>query len=69
MCRLSNKIDLPSADPDHVCAEIEDVIGIPADDAPRISAKTGLNIDQVMEQIVKLVPPPEGDPDKPLRKP
>ena len=62
-----NKIDLPSADPDHVCAEIEDVIGIPADDAPRISAKTGLNIDQVMEQIVKLVPPPEGDPDKPLQ--
>ncbi|MCI9575568.1 MAG: elongation factor 4 [Clostridiales bacterium] len=62
-----NKIDLPSADPDHVCAEIEDVIGIPADDAPRISAKTGLNIDQVMEQIVKLVPPPEGDPDQPLQ--
>lgn len=62
-----NKVDLPSADPDHVAAEIEDVIGIPAEDAPRISAKTGLNIDQVMEQIVHLVPPPSGDPDAPLQ--
>jgi GTP-binding protein LepA len=62
-----NKIDLPSADPDHVIAEIEDVIGIPAEDAPRISAKTGLNIDQVMEQIVELVPPPTGDPEAPLQ--
>ena len=62
-----NKVDLPSADPDRVCKEIEDVIGIPAEDAPRISAKTGLNIDQVMEQIVKQIPPPHGDPDQPLQ--
>ena len=62
-----NKVDLPSADPDRVCKEIEDVIGIPAEDAPRISAKTGLNIDQVMEQIVKQIPPPNGDPDQPLQ--
>ncbi len=62
-----NKIDLPSADPDHAAAEIEDVIGIPADDAPRISAKTGVNIDQVMEQIVHMVPPPTGDADAPLQ--
>ena len=62
-----NKVDLPSADPDRVCKEIEDVIGIPAEDAQRISAKTGLNIDQVMEQIVKQIPPPHGDPDQPLQ--
>ena len=62
-----NKVDLPSADPDRVCQEIEDVIGIPAQDAPRISAKTGLNIDQVMGQVVHLVPPPQGDPEQPLQ--
>ena len=62
-----NKIDLPSAQPDKVRAEIEDVIGIPADDAPAISAKMGTNIDQVMEQIVKLVPPPQGDENAPLQ--
>ncbi len=62
-----NKVDLPSADPDRVCTEIEDVIGIPAQDAPRISAKTGLNIDQVMEQVVQQIPPPQGDPDEPLQ--
>ena len=56
-----NKIDLPSAQPEHVRQEIEDVIGIPADEAPCISAKMGINIDAVMEQIVKQVPPPEGD--------
>ena len=50
-----NKVDLPSADPDRVAAEIEDVIGLEAHDAPRISAKTGLNIDQVLEQIVETV--------------
>ena len=61
-----NKIDLPSADPDRVRREIEDVIGIPADDAPAISAKTGQNVDQVLEQIVKLVPPPGGNGDAPL---
>ena len=62
-----NKIDLPSAEPEHVRQEIEDVIGIPADEAPCISAKMGINIDAVMEQIVKQVPPPEGDEDAPLR--
>lgn len=62
-----NKIDLPSAQPEHVRQEIEDVIGIPADEAPCISAKMGINIDAVMEQIVKQVPPPEGDEDAPLR--
>ncbi|MFR8001803.1 MAG: translation elongation factor 4 [Hydrogeniiclostridium sp.] len=62
-----NKIDLPSADPERVRREIEDVIGIPADDAPAVSAKAGINIDQVMEQIVKLIPPPEGDPQAPLK--
>lgn len=62
-----NKVDLPSAQPEHVRAEIEDVIGIPADEAPAVSAKTGLNIDQVMEQIVKHIPPPQGDETAPLR--
>ena len=61
-----NKIDLPSADPERVCHEIEDVIGIPALDAPRISAKAGLNIREVMERIVSDVPPPQGDADAPL---
>ena len=62
-----NKIDLPSAHPEEVKEEIEDVIGIPADDAPLISAKMGINIEAVMEQIVKAVPPPKGDCDKPLK--
>ncbi len=62
-----NKIDLPSADPDRVKKEIEDVIGLPAEDAPCISAKAGINIHDVMEQIVELIPPPEGDSDKPLQ--
>ena len=61
-----NKIDLPSADPERVCHEIEDVIGIPALDAPRISAKAGLNIREVMERIVSDVPSPQGDADAPL---
>ena len=56
-----NKIDLPSADPDRVVNEIEDVIGIEAQDAPRISAKTGLNIEDVLEQIVTKIPAPKGD--------
>ena len=56
-----NKVDLPSADPDRVVAEIEDVIGLEAEDAPRISAKTGLNIEQVLEQIVTKIPAPAGD--------
>ncbi len=62
-----NKIDLPSADPERVVQEIEDVIGIEAQDAPRISAKAGINIDQVLEQIVQKIPAPEGDPEAPLR--
>ena len=62
-----NKIDLPSADPERVIGEIENIIGIPAEDAPRISAKTGENVASVLEEIVKLCPPPKGDDDKPLR--
>ena len=62
-----NKIDLPSAEPERVINEIEDVIGIEAQDAPQISAKTGLNIDEVLEQIVKKVPAPKGSPDNPLQ--
>ncbi len=62
-----NKIDLPSADPERVCHEIEDVIGIPAMDAPRISAKTGVNIEEVMERIVTDIPAPRGDETDPLR--
>lgn len=62
-----NKIDLPSADPDKVIKEIEDVIGIPAEDAPRISAKAGINIHDVMEKIVSDVPAPTGDINAPLR--
>ena len=62
-----NKIDLPSADPERIKNEIEDVIGLPADDAPCISAKVGINIHDVMEQIVKIVPPPQGDDDNPLQ--
>ncbi len=62
-----NKIDLPSADPERVIAEIEDVIGLEAQDAPLISAKVGTNIDQVLEQIVEKLPPPKGDPEGPLQ--
>ncbi|MDD7185515.1 MAG: translation elongation factor 4 [Ruminococcus sp.] len=62
-----NKIDLPSADPERVCSEIESVIGIPAMDAPRISAKTGLNIEDVLEKIVTDIPAPSGDTEKPLK--
>lgn len=62
-----NKIDLPSADPERIKKEIEDVIGIPADEAPLISAKTGLNVEQVLEQIVKSVPAPKGDRNAPLK--
>ena len=62
-----NKVDLPSAEPDKVAAEIEDVIGIEAESAPRISAKTGLNVDQVLEAIVKQLPPPGGDEKAPLQ--
>ena len=62
-----NKIDLPAADPERVCHEIEDVIGIPAMDAPRISAKQGINIHEVLERVVTDIPAPKGDPDAPLQ--
>ncbi len=62
-----NKIDLPSADPDRVKAEIEDVIGLEAEDAPLISAKTGLNCEDVLEAIVKNIPAPPGDANAPLQ--
>ena len=62
-----NKIDLPSADPDRVCNEVENIIGIPAMDAPRISAKMGTNIEEVLERVVTDIPCPKGDNDKPLK--
>ncbi len=62
-----NKIDLPSAEPDRVIKEIEDVIGLSAQDAPQISAKNGINIDQILEAIVRRVPPPKGDIANPLK--
>ena len=62
-----NKVDLPAAEPERVNEQIEDVIGIPADQAVEISAKTGLNIDAVLEAIVTRLPPPQGDVEKPLR--
>ena len=62
-----NKIDLPSAEPQRVIDEIEDVIGLEAQDAPQISAKTGLNVDQVLEAIVHKIPAPTGDPKAPLK--
>lgn len=62
-----NKIDLPSADPERVCEEVENVIGIPAMDAPRISAKLGTNIEAVLEKIVSDIPAPKGNPDAPLQ--
>lgn len=62
-----NKIDLPSADPDRVAAEIEDVIDLEAHDAPKISAKTGLNVEEVLEAIVRKIPAPTGDPNAPLK--
>ena len=62
-----NKIDLPSARPENAIREIEDVIGIPAEDAPKVSAKTGLNVEQVLEQIVTKIPAPTGDASAPLQ--
>ena len=62
-----NKIDLPSADPERTVHEIEDIIGIPAEDAPRISAKNGVNVESVLEYIVENVPAPVGDADAPLK--
>jgi GTP-binding protein LepA len=62
-----NKVDLPSADPERAISEIEDIVGLPADGALRISAKSGLGIASVLEAIVERIPPPKGDPDQPLR--
>ena len=62
-----NKIDLPSADPQRVINEIEDVIGLEAQDAPQISAKTGQNVEEVLEQIVQKIPAPQGDAEAPLK--
>ena len=62
-----NKIDLPAADPDRVCADVEEIIGLDCADAPRISAKTGQNVEQVLQKIVELVPCPEGDDDAPFK--
>jgi GTP-binding protein LepA len=62
-----NKIDLPSAEPERVCTEIEEIIGVPADEALKISAKTGLGVDELMEQLVAKVPSPKGNPDAPLQ--
>jgi GTP-binding protein LepA len=62
-----NKIDLPSAEPERVCTEIEEIIGVPADEALKISAKTGLGVDDLLEQLVAKVPPPKGNPDAPLQ--
>ena len=62
-----NKIDLPAAQPEVVIEEIENIIGIPAEDAPKISAKNGIGIEEVLEQIVKTVPSPKGDPNAPLK--
>ncbi len=62
-----NKIDLPSAEPERVKNEIEDVIGIEAEDAPLISAKNGINIEEVLEQVIEKIPAPEGDPEAPLK--
>jgi GTP-binding protein LepA len=62
-----NKIDLPSAEPERVCTEIEEIIGVPADEALKISAKTGLGVDDLLEQLVEKVPAPKGDPEAPLQ--
>ena len=67
ICPVINKIDLPAAHPDEVCREVEDVIGLDCSEAPRVSAKTGENVEQVLEQIVSIVPPPKGDASAPLR--
>ncbi len=64
---ILNKIDLPSAHPDEVAQEVEDVIGLPCMDAPRVSAKNGINIESVLERVVEDIPAPTGDPDAPLK--
>ncbi len=67
MVPVLNKIDLPAADPERVADEIEDIVGIDAHDAVRCSAKTGVGVTDVLERLVRDIPPPEGDPDAPLQ--
>ncbi|MBQ6065747.1 MAG: translation elongation factor 4, partial [Clostridia bacterium] len=62
-----NKIDLPAADPDRVCADVEEIIGLDCSEAPRISAKTGENVEEVLEKLVQYIPCPEGDDDAPFQ--
>lgn len=62
-----NKIDLPAADPERVAEEIEDIVGIDATEAVRCSAKTGVGVQDVLERLVRDIPPPEGDPEGPLQ--
>lgn len=62
-----NKVDLPNARPDEVKKEIEDIIGLDTKEAPCISAKSGLNVDEVLEQIVKVIPPPKGNEEVPTK--
>jgi GTP-binding protein LepA len=62
-----NKMDLPQADPARVITEIEDIIGIPAKDALKVSAKTGIGVAEILEAVIERIPPPQGDPDKPLK--
>ena len=64
---ILNKIDLPAADPERVAEEIEDIVGIDAIDAVRCSAKTGVGVEDVLEEIVKRIPAPQGDPEAPLQ--
>ena len=66
-CRFLNKIDLPSADPDAVAKEVEDVIGLPCMEAPRVSAKLGIGVKEVLESVARDIPAPTGDPDAPLK--
>ena len=64
---ILNKIDLPSADPDAVAKEVEDVIGLPCMEAPRVSAKLGIGVKEVLESVARDIPAPTGDPDAPLK--
>src|SRR5438876_556717 len=64
---MDNKIDLPQADPDRVIHEIEEIIGLEAQNAIRVSAKQGIGIDELLERLIRDIPPPEGDPNAPLQ--
>lgn len=67
ICPVINKIDLPAADPERVSKEVEDIIGLPCEEAPRVSAKTGENVEQVLEQIVREIPAPAGNENAPMK--